>query len=175
MDILVLALLYEGNQKGVKGDLFLQKEMFLVINYIEEMEDYADFISHFLGPYSEAVEIAKDNLVSYKLIKKESGKYYITKKGVEVFEEVNDKISRDQIKAIRYFKEFLNDLTKDELLVFIYYSFPEFTSESVKKKEVDESREEVAKSLYDKEKVSLEKAAELAGMSIEDFIDYMKG
>jgi len=175
IDILILALLHENDHEGVKGDLFLQKEMFLVVNYIEEMEDYSDFIAHFLGPYSEPVEVSRNNLLAYKLIKKEKGKYYITKRGVEVYKQVKDKLDQDQIKAIRYYKNFLNDLTKDEILTFVYYSFPDYTTESVEKKRLDKKRKRISKSLYEKDKVSLEKGAELAGMPIEEFIDYIKG
>lgn len=175
LDVILLALLYENDQDGVKGKIFLQKEMFLIINYINEMEDYADFISHFFGPYSEPVEKSLGNLEAYQLVNYKKGKYYITEKGVEVYNRKKDELKEDQIEAIRYFKDFLNNLTRDELLVFIYYSFPEFTDESVWNDNIERKRKEVSKSLYIKGKVSLEKAASLAGMPIEEFIEYVGG
>ena len=38
------------------------------------------------------------------------------------------------------FKDFLNDLTRDELLVFTYVSFPKFTTESGIKDEIYSKR-----------------------------------
>jgi hypothetical protein len=174
LDLLILALLYSDNKKGIKGDLFLQKEVFLIINFIREMKSRADFIAHILGPYSEPTEQSMKNLLSYKLVEKRMGKYFITQSGAKVFEKLQDNLSRDNLDAIEDFKKFLNDLTKDELLVFIYGSFPEFTTESGIKDEIGKKKVPVAVALYKKGKVSLEKAASLAGESLEDFMDVLR-
>ena len=174
LDLLILALLYSDNKKGIKGDLFLQKEVFLIINFIREMKFCADFIAHILGPYSEPTEQSMKNLLSYKLVEKRMGKYFITQSGAKVFEKLQDNLSRDNLDAIEDFKKFLNDLTKDELLVFIYGSFPEFTTESGIKDEIGKKKVPVAVTLYKKGKVSLEKAASLAGESLEDFINILE-
>ena len=173
LELLILALLYANDKEEIKGDLFLQKELFLVVNFIKEMKSYADFIPHFLGPYSEPVEYSMKNLLAYKLVEKRMGKYFITQLGVDVFNKLKHRISQDKLEAIEDFKEFLNDLSKDELLVFVYVSFPEFSTESGIKEEVYKKRIPVAISLYRKNKISLEKAAFLAGIPLEDFIDIL--
>lgn len=170
LEILILALLYARGKEGIKGDIFFQKELFLISNYIERIRNKTDFIPHFLGPYSESGEKSLDNLVSYKLVEKEKGKYNLTKKGISMFEDFKIKISLDEFEAIEDFKLFLNNLKRDELLVFIYASYPDYTTESVIKEKVLKNRIPISISLYKKEKVSLEKAAFLAGMSLEDFI-----
>jgi uncharacterized protein YwgA len=174
LELLILALLYADNKEGIKGDLFLQKELFLVVNLIKEMKSKADFIAHFLGPYSEPIEQSLRNLLSYKLVEKRGGKYCITQSGTNVFEELQHRLSRDHLEAIEDFKLFLNDLFQDELLVFIYCSFPAFTTESTIKREIFKKRLPVAIGLYKKGKVSLEKAASLSGISLEDLIDIMR-
>ena len=173
LELLILALLRADNKEGIRGKLFLQKEVFLVVNFIKEMKSRADFIAHVYGPYSESVEYAMEHLLSYKLAEKKMGAYVITQFGVEVFEELKDRLSGDKLEAIEDFKVFLNDLSQKELLVFIYGSFPEFTAESGIKEDVYKDRVPVAITLYKKAKVSLEKAASLAGMSLEDFIDVL--
>ncbi len=173
LELLILALLFVGNKEGIKGKLFLQKEVFLVVNFIKEMKSRADFIAHIYGPYSESVEYAMENLLSYRLVEKKMGVYIITQYGEEVFEELRNRLSDDNLETIEDFKVFLNDLSREELLVFIYNSFPGFTAESGIKERVDKERVPVAISLYKKNKVSLEKAASLAGMPLEDFIDVL--
>lgn len=137
------------------------------------MKSRADFIAHVYGPYSESVEYAMENLLSYRLVEKIKGVYVITQSGFKVFEELRNRLSDDKIEAIEDFKVFFNDLSQKELLVFIYCSFPEFTGESRIKEEVFKERLPAAISLYSKNKVSLEKAALLAGMPLENFIDIL--
>jgi uncharacterized protein YwgA len=173
LELLILALLCVENKKGIKGKLFLQKEIFLIVNFIKEMKSRADFIAHVYGPYSESVEYAMENLLSYRLVEKIKGVYVITQSGFKVFEELRNRLSDDKIEAIEDLKVFLNDLSQKELLVFIYCSFPEFTGESRIKEEVFKERLPAAISLYSKNKVSLEKAALLAGMPLENFIDIL--
>lgn len=163
LEMLILALLCADNKEGIRGKLFLQKEVFLVVNFIKEMKSRANFIAHVYGPYSESGEYAMENLLSYNLVKRIRGAYVITQHEAELFEELKNRLSDENLEAIEDFKVFLNDLSQKELLVFIYSSFPEFTAESGIKAEVFKERVPVAISLYKKNKVSLEKAASLAG------------
>lgn len=121
LELLILNLLNADNSEPIRDDLFLQKEMFLVINFIKEMKPDADFIPHRLGPYSEPVEVSLNNLKSINLIEKTSEGYKITDFGKEIFETIKDRIPEEKKIAIEDFKDFLNDLTKDELLVFVYF------------------------------------------------------
>lgn len=174
LELLVLALLYADDKKKIRDDLFLQKELFLVVNYIEEIKDYADFIAHILGPYSEPVEYAIKNLLAYKLVEKRKEGFFITSSGENIFNKLKNRLSKDKIDAIEDFKKFLNDISKDELLVFVYISFPEFTTESGIEKRIYNIRVPMAISLYKKNKVSLEKASFLAGMPLEGFIELLR-
>jgi len=170
-DALALALLYANNHEPIPDDLFFQKEMFLVIDFIEEMKDYADFQAHFFGPYSEPVEDSIKNLVSYKLIEKRFSKYYITKKGIDVFKLLEPRIANDKLLAIDDFKKLLNDMSRNELLVFVYFSFPQYITESAIRNQVEKQRVPSAWSLYKKGKISLEKASKLSGLPIEDLLN----
>jgi len=173
LELLILALLNAKDKESIKSDLFFQKEIFLVLNYIKDMLPNADFISHTLGPYSEVAEKSMSNLNSYNLVKRIDEGYEITELGVEIYREFKGKLSKKKLEAIEDFKDFLNDLTRDELLVFTYISFPEFTTESGIKDEIYSKRKPVAVSLYKKGKVSLEKAAFLSGLSLEEFTKYL--
>ncbi len=79
-------------------------------------------------------------------------------------------------EKIEQFKEILNDLSSDEVLAFTYFSFPEwnFGDESMEYKSLVPKRKRLALSLYEKGKVSAEKAAFIAGIPLEDFIHEFK-
>lgn len=174
LELLILNLLNADNSEPIRDDLFLQKEMFLVINFINEMKPDADFIPHRLGPYSEPVEVSLNNLKSINLIEKTSKGYKITDFGKDIFETIKDRIPEEKKIAIEDFKDFLNDLTKDELLVFVYFSFPDMRTESNIFQEIKRKRVPASISLYEKGKISLEKAAQLSGLPIEEFVERVK-
>lgn len=172
LELIILALLNAKGKEPIKSDLFFQKEIFLILNYIKEMFPNADFIAHSFGPYSEVAEKSLINLNSYGLVNKKGNSYNISDYGVEIYSNLKDRLSRNKIEAIEDFKDLLNDLNRDELLVFTYISFPNFTTESAIKKEIYSKRKTIAVSLYKKGKISLEKAAFLAGIPLEQFIKY---
>lgn len=171
LDLAILHLLHAGNDVPLKGRVAFQKEMFLIADYIDRIREEAEFIPHTFGPYSEAAEIEMGNLRSLGLVKEEGQGYKITQNGIAALKKVKPVFSPEQIEAIGDFKEFLNDLTQDELLLFIYVSHPEYTEESGVFEKVIRKRMPTAVSLYKKGKVSLEKAAFLAGIPAEKLLD----
>ena len=81
------------------------------------------------------------------------------------------------LQQIAEFKELLNDLTYDELLAFVYFSHPsleEIIGESSWYEEFLPIRERLAISLYEKDKVSAQKAAQIAGEYLGDFLKKIK-
>ncbi|MGB9929558.1 MAG: hypothetical protein ACPK85_14350 [Methanosarcina sp.] len=175
LSVAILELLKENDEKPVKGKIAFQKEMFLISNYIDKVNDRAEFIPHALGPYSEASEVSLDNLVSMGLVeKKEGNTYKITPSGIKVLGLKKDVFSSGERESIADFKEFISNLTNDEILLFIYASYPDFTTESTEYRRIMKSRVKNSISIYKKEIVSLEKAAFLAGVNIETFLDLQR-
>lgn len=91
-----------------------------------------------------------------------------------VWEKVCSALHPEESEAIDDFKEFLNDLSVDDLLLFVYVTYPEYTHESARLHDILQKRAPLSASLYRKGKVSLEKAAFLAGMNLESYLDYLK-
>ena len=56
------------------------------------MKSRADFIAHVYGPYSEPVEYSMEALISYRLVERIRGVYIITQSGIEVFEELKNRL-----------------------------------------------------------------------------------
>jgi len=174
LHVAILHLLHAGGNSAVRGDVIFQKELFLIGGYIERIGDDADFVPHIFGPYSEAAEVALDELVSLGLVRRSEGGYTLTPDGVRVWEKVHSAFLDDESGAIEDFKAFLNDLSVDEVLLFVYVNYPEYTHESPRLHDILRMRAPLSASLYRKGKVSLEKAAFLAGMNMESYLDYLK-
>ncbi len=171
LDLAILLLLHVCNNEPLKGKVTFQKEMFLIADYIQKIWEKTEFIPHSFGPYSEAAEIEIGNLQSLGLVKEKDHEYQITNDGIAAIDKAKPVFTDEEIEAIQDYKKFLNDLMQDELLLFIYVSYPDYKEESTVYKQVIKRRIPTAISLYKKGKVSLEKAAFLAGLSIEKFLD----
>ena len=151
----------------------LQKEVFLLANFNDEVMEETDYEPHSFGCYSEVVEITMDMLQQLDLAKKgKNDSIYLTEFGEEVLSKSYEK-SLVNIEVIQDYKELLNDLTNDEIFLIIYLYKPEYTTESIVEKNVFKNRVKLATSIYNKGKVTLSKAAHLAGMNIEDFLKTM--
>lgn len=175
LDLAILHLLHAGDNDPLKGRTAFQKEMFLIADYIEKIQEQAEFIPHTFGPYSEAAENEMGNLRALGLVKEKGQEYQITTKGVAALGKAKSVFSVEELEAINDFKQFLNDLSEDELLLFVYVSHPAFTEESAVYDRVIKKRIPLAISLYKNGKVSLEKAAFLAGLPSEIFLDRARG
>ena len=89
-------------------------------------------------------------------------------------EIINKNTSDNEKEMIEDFKDTLNDLTGEELLGFIYFTFPEMIKESIKIQKIKPNRKNIALRLYAKSKISFGKALEIAGINIDDFIKEAK-
>lgn len=164
---LLLARAGEGNP--IRGKLWLQKEMFLLSRAIPGLESELGFEASLKGPMSEALEWDVDQLVSVDLLRLEGSSYALTKSGDVCAKVASRDVQPSELKAIDEVKELLNDLSKDELLAFIYFLYPDMISESEELQQLEPKREELAVRLFQKGKVGLEKGAQIAGAEVPKF------
>lgn len=166
----ILILLFSADRgKAIPGNLWLQKEAFLISESITPLEEYFDFEAHLQGPFSEAVNNIAEDLQYLGLINRDRKGMRLTEKGNELAELIEEGTEEEILELITDTKSKLNNLTKDELLVYIYYSHPDMTTESLEKVDLEPKRASVASKLYRRGKVDLEKGADLAGMSLSEF------
>lgn len=173
---LLLLLYAEGPKKcqeePVKGDIWLQKELFLISRNVDELKE--EFESYLLGPFSEAVYEYEEQLkVSDYMIQDKEG-LKLTEKGRHIASKLWETTNEKERQMIVDVKTFLNDLRRDELLVFIYSTFSEFTDNSIIKEEIEDKRLPVAISLFKKYKVSLERASKIANVPLQKFISILQ-
>jgi predicted HTH domain antitoxin len=169
VDKLYLLLLHANGGEAVPGDLWIQKELFLLAKNLPKLEEALEFEPYLRGPFSETVEGIHDKLEVYGLVQRSHQGVSLTDKGERLVENFYDDVPDHIREVVVDIKTFANDLSKDELLVYIYYSYPDMTKNSMEKADLEDKRKRVARHLYDRGKVSIEKASELAGISISEF------
>jgi predicted HTH domain antitoxin len=169
-----LLLLSANNYEPVKGKLWFQKELFLLAKNSDELAEQTDFEADFMGPYSESADEELEQLEFAKVVENEGNKLKLTGLGRDIAEILGKNTSDEEKEMIEDFKSELNDLTEDELLGFIYFTYPDMTTESIKIEKIKPKRKNIALSLFAKSKISLGKALEIAGMNIDTFIKEAK-
>ncbi len=167
----ILALLASHDRVRIPGKLWLQKELFLISKLRVRLAEEAEFVPYLRGPYSEIADDALEDLKRVGLVdfNKYGGDIRLTPEGAKVAGELQRSLPPEVKTEVDDTKEFLNSVSEDELLVFTYFSYPAMVTGSVVKDRAAKVRVARAVSLYEKEKVSLEKAAELAGLSLAQF------
>jgi len=173
---LLLILYAKGPNKTIcepiRGDLWAQKEMFLISRNVPSAEK--EFEAYLLGPFSELVDEYISQLKVSEYIKKDSEGVRLTEKGRTIASEIWEKETDETKLMIEDVKSFLNDMTRDELLVFIYSTFEEFAEESEVKEEIERKRLDVSISLFKKHKISLKRAAAVAQLPINEYVTLLK-
>lgn len=168
----ILALLGAHGQASVPAEVHLQKELWLISQNNEKLAERCDFNPYLRGPYSETADHALVELQNLGLIT--FGKYgksdlKLTPAGRKVVASFMEQMPLKARELVDDAKELLNDLSETELLVFIYFTYPDMTTWSVVLDKAIKNRLDVARKLYAREKVSLEKAASLAGIPLSEF------
>lgn len=173
---LLLLLYSEGPSKRkeepIKGDIWLQKELFLVSRNINGLRE--EFDAYLLGPFSEAVYEYEEQLEVSDYIVHDRDGLKLTEKGRQIASKLWTSVDEKERQMIVDVKTFLNDLSRDELLVFIYSTFREYTDNSMIRKEIEEKRLPIAISLFEKRKVSLERASKIANVPLQKFISILQ-
>ena len=134
-----------------------------------DYKELIDFEAHHFGPYSEDIEVIVEDLIQIGLVEDERNQFFLTEKGKDAFSQLRP--AEELMQVIEDFKEFLSDLTNDEILTFVYVTYPDYTEESKRWNQLQRKREEIAISLLKKQKISFDKAVEISGKSAKDFED----
>ena len=166
---IILCSLGAANNSPINTKTKLQKLIFLISNVFPDYKELIDFEAHHFGPYSEDIEVIVEDLIQIGLVEDERNQFFLTEKGKDAFSQLRP--AEELMQVIEDFKEFLSDLTNDEILTFVYVTYPDYTEESKRWNQLQRKREEIAISLLKKQKISFDKAVEISGKSAKDFED----
>ena len=170
----IIILLVNAGNIPIKGKTWLQKEMFLLAERVEKIREDASYEPDLMGPYSDVIEEELIQLENLGVVSIDDNKISITSSGKQVARILEKKESIEVLQYIGDYKEFLNDLSQDELFCFVYSSRPDMTKESVKYEKLKPKMEKVLLNLVMKEKISKSRAAELLNKDLEYILDKLK-
>jgi predicted HTH domain antitoxin len=169
---LILFSLGALDNTPLRSKIKIHKLLFLVSNVFKNFQDLFEFEPHLFGPYSETLNYLLEDLQTIGYVQIQGSEYKLTPKGYEVYRKL--KPNEQLNKVLNDFKEFLNDLSDDEILTFVYVSYPKYIGESAKWDQLKKKREQVAISLLKKGKISFGKAVEISGLNVSKFEDLLK-
>jgi len=169
---LFLLLYSDGvsNQQNepIRGDTWLQKEMFLISRNIKTPKE--EFQPDFYGPFSETVDEYSEQLEISGYITRDAKGLKLTPRGEQIASKMWQGENEENKKTIKDVKSLLNDMTIDELLVFIYFTYEKFAEQSEVKDEIERKKVDASISLFKRHKISLKCAANIAKIPLQQYI-----
>jgi len=170
---LILILLWCRERMPIKGKLWLQKELLMIVHAKPEVLGILDSEAYLSEPLIEKLDAELDNLKQLGLII-DQPEIKLTRKGEKLAELLVREPDDETVQPADEVKRWLRDLSEDELLAIMYTAIRDLTKEFGEHKRVTKHRREIAIRLYQKGKVSLNRAAEIAGLPLEKFIHELK-
>lgn len=175
---LLLLLAAPGNQPSghepIKGKTWLQKEMFFISKNVPELVEATGFEDYRFGAYSDVLDDVLDQFITDRYVEVDSGKIQLTGKGAPFAKHLWEGASKNEKDIVQEIKELLNDMTNDELLGFSYSAYPSMKRFSDFTETFEAEKVKIATALLRKGKVSREKAAEIAGLPLTEFLAQAK-
>ena len=170
----VLMLLYLDSSP-IKGKTWYQKEIFLISKLDKGVKEELEFEPHNYGPHSYEADDALENLEDEGLVEVVgNNEIRITEQGEEAAQYLKNSFNQSELDFYKEIKLLLNDLSRMELLAYVYQTNKDMTTESVELENVKNRLVDYSISLYKKKKLSLAKASEIAEIKLEDFIKELK-
>ena len=169
-----IVLLADINDEPIHGQLKLQKIMFLVSEIVEKVKEQSKYEVSDYGPYSEIVEKELHYLEQIGVLTSKGAGITVTKEGKEIAKEIMDKVEMNIIGALSEYKKFLNNLSSDELLAYVYSAYPDMIEGSVEYEKLKPNMEYHILSLVKKQKLNAHRVSELLNKPLAYVLELMK-
>lgn len=157
----LLLLLSANSNMPIHGKLWYQKELFMLAKNNEDLEEEAQFEAYFWGPHSDLADSEIEELVQLGVVKQTGCSYALTEMGQEIAMEVSEGSSKSERDLVSEVKEFFHILSKDELLLFIYVSYPEMVEDAVEFKNCSQKVKKLQSQYIKKGRLASEKLRRL--------------
>lgn len=159
------------NKKPIKNKINIMKMLFFISLNVPPLEYEFNFEADNYGPSSDVVERNLEFLQQEDFLKRNDKGYQLSKLGKEYlssrdFDDVDFQLIEDM-------KSLFDGLSSDEVCALTYFTFPETTSESIILDKIIKNRKQLALKLYKKNKISVEKASEIARISMKEFYELL--
>ena len=168
--LLILALsLKDRTEKKEMGKVHIHK----TIRYFEHLkqEKTIDFSNFKYGGVSYELHENLLTLEECGLIEKVHGKYILTEEGETAAQELIKTLDREELRKLTFAKQQLNDLSRDELLYFMYRLLPDTQKYSTEFDRLDQKKETLVRKLFLKGRLNSTTAAKWLGVDEEAFLN----
>ena len=165
---LVVLLAAANGCEPIRGRTKLQKIVFMLIEKKGWKCGPCEYVAGNDGPHSDIVEEEAARLEDAGILRTDGEDVSITQLGGEVAGRIADGEDRRTLARIGWYKESFNDLTADELLAYVYSTYPDMATRSPTYDRIMSSKERHAVSMLVKGKISLGRAAEILDRPVED-------
>ena len=153
--------------RPIPSILHLEKEIFILSNFNPKIKEFIHFEKHYEGPYSQEIkELVECPLYFSSAWEIENGEIKITEKGKELFKKLVQQFKDDpkfirMLEAIKIIRKLYDKLSREELLLLIYITYPEYREKSKIFDEIYKKRKEIAESLLEKGLITEERYKEI--------------
>ena len=159
------------NEKPIKNKINIMKMLFFISINVPSLENQFNFEADNYGPSSDVVERNLESLHQENFLKHDKDGYQLNRLGKEYLNSRN--FDNVDFVLIEDMKRLFDGLTSDEVCALTYFTFPDTTSESVILERIIKNREKLALKLFKKNKISVEKASEIAGISMVEMYELL--
>ena len=162
---------HDGNDV-IRGRTWLQKMMYAGSKDHREL-DYG-FVPHSHGMYSKSLACIVDSLETQGLVCTEKAEeiarspIHLTGAGRAAADGATG-CNPDVLETLRSVKTTLNPLDYRELVVLMYFEYPEMLEKASRRDKYEDWREDAALSMASKEKISFSLGAAISGLDREAF------
>jgi hypothetical protein len=174
---IVLKILAGDSGSPIHGHVLFQKIAFLVLQNFPQLLQEADYKPHKLGPYSASLDESVKELLYLSEIKDDkSAGLSITSAGKALLDNLESSI--EHVEHVEELNRVIDDIkgdfqgfTYNEMLAFIYKSYPGYIDQSVKAKDLH--YEKLFTQLYERDLLGVSKIAELMDWTIDYAYKYL--
>ena len=156
-----------GFNAPVPGRASLHMQVFLLGE--DGIDKSPEFEKGEIGPFSRELDALLDAGILAKEVIREGDMIRLAGEGAATARVFWDQATDREREYVLETKGIINDMEYWEMISYVYSSFPEYAGGTDAYEEYMERRVDSACSLFQKKKVSLEKASEIAGMRMWDF------
>jgi len=158
----------------VRGNIWCQKEMFVLSKLVKGLEEETEFAAYAMGAFSDNVEEIEDQFCISGFAEKQADSIVLSFEGRKLAESIWKNSTQDERDIVSKVKSWLNDLPQYELLALVHTLYSESAANSRVREEADKHRPELAVSLLRKRKIELPLALRIAKMSHSQFTLFLQ-
>lgn len=168
----ILLIVFFSQDKISPYDYTLNNMIFMIAKESGKLRGI-DFKPTACGFYSYKIRSALDNLLDDSITIKDGG-LTLTDWGDYLVGLLLGELDEDYIDTVRDVVDFFEGLSPEEVLVFLYYRYPEYFKDVKLIQLIEKNKVDLAIELYKKEKISIGALSEILNIPIEDTIELLK-